>query len=79
MSITSVDKIDSNDTVGEATDSPSLRYFLCLLPSAQALPLTFNVAFFFIRLTAFNACFFYSLVTMEGSMGSITGLPSTTP
>ena len=78
-STTSVVISASVEHVGEYVDSSGLRYFRCLLPSAQERPLIAPHLFSLIRFTASNVIFFCRGVIRVESCGPKTGFPGIGP
>lgn len=70
--------VPSLDTLGEATESSSFRYFCCLLPFAHNPPLLF-LLFFFYQIYCFHCHFFSSQMIILASTGITTGFPGNAP
>ena len=79
VSITSVVKSDSRDTVGDATLSSFTKYLFCLLPSYHFLPLIVPSLFCLMKFAAFSALDLSSADKISGSITVTTFFPGIDP
>ena len=68
---------DSSESVGDATNLTSLKYFLCLILSVQVLTLVLPYLFYMVKFTAYSGYILYFSDNVLASIGNTTGFSGT--